>query len=647
MESSHKSFFLKMIKNLDIFGAEVNFRIENKKLHQSYFGGFVSIVFIIFAFLYVMKYFILFATRGNMSLIFTNKILDSNPLVNLTESKFNIAFGLNSLNSSFTKSFTEENFNYSFNLVEWIGTDDIRKSEIPFEICKYENFPSNTNENIFNMNGINELFCPNLRKIKNFTLSGLYTDYLYQYLEINISLKSKSQKDYEEIDQKILHSGLKLEIYFLDTALNYDNLTQPLPKYINNYYTSIGTKNLKNLKLYFSTLQFSSDENILYDNPYYKRDIMFDKAEEYSQIISKEDSSQRDEHENVIASISLNASQKYYIVNRSYQKFPDLLAILTGLLSQVLFIFMLVVGYSNKNSLQKKIISKVLKFEGKKTYDIEYLTQIFNKPLSLTLENNISAKNSLIVNSQGPAAESCFLQNNNSYKSETKQNNLNLIKVSHNKIQSNSFTLPKIVNFSYVSEQKIYNPKRLEREESFQRDKIPNEILTPTKTDNQIIIFNKPDLSKMGLRRKFLKLKTIDVVLSKVTKCCKRKQKDDVKKILTAGKEKLFFYLDVITYIKKMQELDIMKYLILSSDELNIFRFLSKPLISTNDISSSVYKEFEQEQKKSLTLKREEIDILRESYRNIMKKSSLSNIEDKLIHLFDAELDGLKLREIN
>ncbi len=59
--------------------------------------------------------------------------------------------------------------------------------------------------------------------------------------------------------------------------------------------------------------------------------------------------------------------------------------------------------------------------------------------------------------------------------------------------------------------------------------------------------------------------------------------------------------------------------MILSNEQLNFFRFLYKPLISGKDFYSSLYHKYEIEQKKSLSLRKEEIDITRQSYNAIIR----------------------------
>ena len=56
-----------------------------------------------------------------------------------------------------------------------------------------------------------------------------------------------------------------------------------------------------------------------------------------------------------------------------------------------------------------------------------------------------------------------------------------------------------------------------------------------------------------------------------------------------------------------------------------------------------VYKEFEFEQRTSLSLTRDEIKQIHECYGNILNQNTLNNLDKKLINLVDAEIEGMKV----
>ena len=99
------------------------------------------------------------------------------------------------------------------------------------------------------------------------------------------------------------------------------------------------------------------------------------------------------------------------------------------------------------------------------------------------------------------------------------------------------------------------------------------------------------------------------------------------------------YYLDIITYVKKMQEIDILKYLLLNKDQVNLFNFLTRPTVSmlysdSDDIYQSIQK---RENKTKITSR--EIEEIVQSYNTI--KNNNDDLNKKLFYLFDYEVDHL------
>jgi hypothetical protein len=69
--------------------------------------------------------------------------------------------------------------------------------------------------------------CPNIKGFSNFTISGLFTDYWYQYLEIKIKIKNEFINLYEEIRKELLKNPLRIDLYLIDTGIDYDNIDYP------------------------------------------------------------------------------------------------------------------------------------------------------------------------------------------------------------------------------------------------------------------------------------------------------------------------------------------------------------------------------------------------------------------------------------
>ena len=136
-------------------------------------------------------------------------------------------------------------------------------------------------------------------------------------------------------------------------------------------------------------------------------------------------------------------------------------------------------------------------------------------------------------------------------------------------------------------------------------------------------------------------LKMIDILTSKIFSCFSKKLK--MKNFLFEKcKQKMYYYLDIFVYIKKIQEIDLIKYCLLDNDQLILFNYLSSPPIKFNKKQKGLYKEFENLQTNYKFLDKREIDKLIGIYKKISNKNQLNFEDIKLLRLVNAEIDFFK-----
>lgn len=129
-----KKCFKTAIKACDGFGTFITFRINEDIEYKSLIGGCSTILFVIITVVYAS--YCCFFDRKNVDFIFTNKIVQSDPFINLTDSHFNLAFGVQfSEDAMPAVEATENYFKYSMNMVEWIGEDDLVEYPFGFKQC--------------------------------------------------------------------------------------------------------------------------------------------------------------------------------------------------------------------------------------------------------------------------------------------------------------------------------------------------------------------------------------------------------------------------------------------------------------------------------------------------------------------------------
>ena len=99
-------------------------------------------------------------------------------------------------------------------------------------------------------------------------------------------------------------------------------------------------------------------------------------------------------------------------------------------------------------------------------------------------------------------------------------------------------------------------------------------------------------------------------------------------------------YLDNVSYIKKMQEIDILKYLLLDKDQIKIFNFLSIPSISLKfSDSDDYYKNVLSSRVNNAKFNSEELQEIIIGYNAIKNKKD--DLISKLFSLFDNEVNHL------
>ena len=106
------------------------------------------------------------------------------------------------------------------------------------------------------------------------------------------------------------------------------------------------------------------------------------------------------------------------------------------------------------------------------------------------------------------------------------------------------------------------------------------------------------------------------------------------------GKHKLLHYMDFLTYIRKMQDIDLLKYLLLTTDQIKIFNFVSKPSLDNNKLDIFSRIEAKNECYYDKFFNRDEIEKTHESYKNLNKDPE-NLVNRRLLNLADMEIDAL------
>ena len=539
----------KFIEFFDIFGVSQGFRFNNKEKYTSFFGGVTFIIYFLIASIYFFTTFIPFCMRQSMTVITTNLIIDPSPKMNFNDQNFTLAFGITYGETSTIAPTNITKF-FKYSLVQYNINDGITQTkEISLIKCQPKDFYFLSNETI-SLNSLYNYSC--IENASEATISGSIIDSSYQYVQFDLLLNTSAVNEYgiDVLEKLLVDYPIKANIFCSDHYFQVKNINKPVWNFLNSYNTYIDFNFSKKVNMQYILSEFSDDTNILWINPITNGYIKLYYGQESFNYIPNRNNS------NIQSFVTyfFRSNPNSLSLTRTFTKLPDYLAALNGILGNIIILFTFVAVLSNKFSMNKSIINQIINFK-------EHLyskKDIQKKLQEISLE---------IHNSE-------FIKNNNNSNNKNKKINNKTIEI----LEDN------IIKYPNSKEQSLSELNIVEK-------------------NNQIIpSFNFPNSHPNHYLQNFennedpVNTNIIEIFFSYI--CCKNKKLNFKKEIYDYGKSKVEYYFDILTILKKMQEIDIMKDLIFNEKEKCILDFLTKPVISIfegknrnyeNKISSELY----------------------------------------------------------
>lgn len=578
-----RGFCGQFFKLCDYFGVSFNFKFKDKEKYQSRFGGFVFIVFLIFSIGYFTLSFIPFFERKIYTLNTSTKIVSPSPLENFKELEFNLAFTLQWDNNTLLDPETLKLFEIKSNKVIYKNSKDKIKTPLKFKNCTESDF-YNKSVSQFQQLELSQFNC--LDSEEDLSIQGGFSDPIYQYLDIAVffskDLDMKDEATLKSLKEFFSINQLKFSIYFLDTTVDVKNSETPISWYINTYVTYLDFNMLKKTNIDFSILEFSDDKNVLLNNPQLNENLKLGDKQEYSASIPDRSIAPYDNNITLLK-FFFRASPSITIIERSYQKLTAFLANMGGLISNLLLVIFVAVTFFNRFWGEESILNKILKFKDHLKYkQNENFDQLYTNLRKVHQEAEVK--------------------------------NLEAIKHDSKSIKELEIDLASRRESKQLSEHHLNIKYKKNQEIGEDEEKIIKKSKKPLDFNLCEII-----LKTLGCKTKSVKVKT---------------------EIHQKAADKYNYYMDIFTYIKKMQEIDLLKYLLLNKDQITLFNFLSKPSVSLlYGVSDDIYQDIEKNREVSHKLKEDELEEIIKSYNKL--KQNNDSINKKLFYVFDYELDHL------
>ena len=603
--------FYEFIKSLDIFGVQLHFHIKSQKTYTSFCGGLIFLIYAILCTIYILINLISFINRTNISVIhYSKEIFETDELIfNAETSSFAIGLDCDKYDDIYGK--LEELFDLQFNYITRIktnGTSVKTKYTIPLHKCSYEDFPKISKKDLDENKITTEYYCPNE---KNHTIKGIITNDDFRFYELILVSNNDSKKDiYKDLINKY---DCKFNFYYTDISIDVANMSHPVDYYLNNLFIQLIYIYFKKVNIFFNIETFNDDQNLFLSYPEKTKFLTYVQTEQYENYHGENRYDTKYEDYRKYAKYFIKADKTTTIVERKCRKFPEFVASLTSILSGI-FLFLNCVtdwmdySFATKSIIdtfcveQKEILKKLILVKNKLVQE-----QQFNDKQDSGIIGKFDSSKIKI----NPFSQINTLDELNKKSIEIKSNNYNI----HNNYNINNFYVDlKRNNFININTDGKNNEK----------------IETDSQVSKEIKIENS---SKFSILNYIIKESIIKFYFSKIFFLCKKRQKKVItnyKIFIEKSLEQLITRLDIINYLKRIDQLETLFQILFKSPDFYCFNIFSK--FNMNNVEGGIFHVFNNYRDKIYTEK------FTNYYNQILNYPEKTIIEERLVNLIQKAM---------
>ena len=420
--------------NFDMYSKKLGFYFKNQENVGSYFGLFLSIVYVVVSLVLFFSQIINVSKRDELNVYDSTIYAQEMPSIHVNKDQFYFAFGLEEPITS-NRFIDDGIYIPKVAFVEKIKVNDelvtIKTTQLPLERCNESNFGENY-QHLFTKNELNNSYClKNFSEELNFVGGYKYEKFNYLRLRIypcvNNSANNYRCKPQKEIDD-YLASGY-FSILIKDFGLNPSNYSYPTVPTFQDLYTTVDKKIYRNYILNFGITEIHTDTGLF--NEKITKDRYFQFRKEL-QTFSFRDEQEYYKGKSIIL-VQFKLDDAVIIQKRSYTKVSEIFSRIGGYMQLMNTVFLLVASLVNKLNFDLKIINSIFKFDIKENRILLKMKTIkeFNP------NGNIGKKNT-ILSIKKPIEEQKSMGSENKSKNnlidKERDFNISELNLSNNKI---------------------------------------------------------------------------------------------------------------------------------------------------------------------------------------------------------------------
>ena len=347
--------------NLDIYSKRIGFFFNNKEKIGTYFGLFLTIMYILISFIFFLIYCAFIIKRVNIKAYGLTLYSKEVPSIDINPNFIYFAFGLE--NHKTSTRFIDESIYYPkitfYDMTKIKGQfTETEKIELEYETCQEENFGENYS-NLFSDGELNNSYCI---KDYNLTLRGGYKYDKMSYLRIKLyPCKNSTQNNYSCKPQNIIDSYLDggyFSMLIKDIGVDPSNYSSPIIPTLQNLHTTINKSMFRDFVIYYGITEIKTDIGLFSEEIETERYLQFKTEDETFYLRDEE----KYYNESSMISIDFRLDELIYIQKRSYTKMPEVFSIIGGYMQLINTIFTLLSILTNGLIPELKILNSIFNF---------------------------------------------------------------------------------------------------------------------------------------------------------------------------------------------------------------------------------------------------------------------------------------------
>ncbi|KAL4472950.1 hypothetical protein ABPG72_020644 [Tetrahymena utriculariae] len=568
---------LTILEKIDIFGVGINIMFNQQNKHKTKFGGFITVIIVTLLSILFLSFIQEMINKTNPSVIYEQQIVSNPSRYNLTTDNFSFMATL--LDASFNPIYDETIYRIEGNFLYKLptinadgseGTAQFYNKAIEMELCTQKSFQVQNAKDYFLNLPYQKMYC--FKNIDDFYLVGQFEMDVFSVIQVNVipcddqDPKNK-QKCMEKTQRDSILSQTLLQVYYTTQVVQVSNNQQPFNSIGATYFWETNIDFLQNINLTFIKTYVEDNQGLIFEDVKTQNSLLF--SNERMMMSSKKDFS--------IYQVSLylekNKEQKYI---RKYIKVSEAFSQIGGIFNVLFMIGCIIAQPYSQMQLNRKLFNSTF--------------QIKKEILGRTESNNQIGGNDNSLSDKKEEQDS----------KRKSQEQLNQKK----SFVSQIFCKKKSSNTA-KKQQELQTKKSSNVDINKQKDQKP---ISNKANDSSILDMIKTQLSDVQINTREYFLFYFN---------CFKSYKSQTLEMIDYGSQQVLNYIDICFIINKIIELEKLKTVLLSDQQIKLFDFIPKP-----SIDYQLVKQMKQGE--------QQLDLLRKSQYQLNQKKKLNSLEDQL-----------------